>query len=135
MKTPKACTRFPVDSAVMVAQAARRVDGAGSTVPFYPVLFAAYPVLRLYAANVTEVDLTDGSSQVISRFAVSKRDDLAVGDVQLATALLTEAAIRHSTDPDRGQWPTWAIVASQGCLIPVVALALLWWVRRRKAPA
>ena len=35
------------------------MDGVGSTVPFYPVLFAAYPVLRLYAANVTEVDLTD----------------------------------------------------------------------------
>jgi hypothetical protein len=43
----------------MVAQAARRVDGVGSTVPFHPLLFAAYPVLRLYAANVTEVEAVD----------------------------------------------------------------------------
>jgi hypothetical protein len=43
----------------MVAQAARRVDGLGSTVPFHPALFAAYPVLRLYAVNVSEVAVAD----------------------------------------------------------------------------
>ena len=37
-------------------QAARRVDGWLSTVPFHPWLFAAFPVVRLYAVNLTDVE-------------------------------------------------------------------------------
>ena len=40
----------------MLTQAARRVDGWLADVPFYPWLFAAFPVVRLYQENLTDVE-------------------------------------------------------------------------------
>jgi hypothetical protein len=40
----------------VLTQAARRVDGWLSGIPFYPWLFAAFPVVRLYAENLTDVE-------------------------------------------------------------------------------
>jgi hypothetical protein len=81
---------------------------------------------------IVSVDITTGGHEVISRFAVGAHDDLAVGDVQLATALLGDVGIRHSTDPDRGPWPAWAIITSAVCL-GVFALLALWWLRRNQS--
>lgn len=78
---------------------------------------------------IAAVNVTDGSHDVISRFTVGKRDDLAVLDVQLAAALVAEADIRHSTSPDRGTWPGWAIITGSLCLV-IVALPVLLWIRR-----
>jgi len=81
---------------------------------------------------IIEVDITNGSHHILSRFSVGARDDLAVGDVQFATALIPEATIRHSTNPNRGSWPTWAIVTAIACLAPAVFGIVLWWTRRIK---
>jgi hypothetical protein len=43
----------------VVTQAARRVDGWLTDVPFYPWLLAAFPVVRLYQANLTDVEPAD----------------------------------------------------------------------------
>ena len=40
----------------MVTQTARRVDGWASDIPLHPWLFAAFPVIRLYAENLTDVE-------------------------------------------------------------------------------
>jgi hypothetical protein len=82
---------------------------------------------------IVAVNIADGGHQVISRFAVGPHDDLAVGGVQLASALVPGAGVRHSADPDRGPWPTWAIVTSAVCLGVCLAGPLLWWIRRRRA--
>jgi hypothetical protein len=80
---------------------------------------------------IAEVDVAGGSSQVISRFAVGDSDDLAVSDVQLATGLLADMSVRHSTDPDRGLWPTWAILVAIACVTTVAVFVLILWKRRR----
>ena len=43
----------------MEAHAARRAEGVPSTVPIHPLLFAAYPVVRLYEQSVSEVEPGD----------------------------------------------------------------------------
>jgi hypothetical protein len=40
----------------MVTQTARRVDGWASSIPLHPWFFAAFPVIRLYAENLADVD-------------------------------------------------------------------------------
>jgi WD40 repeat protein len=80
---------------------------------------------------IAEVDVAAGSSQVISRFTVGDSDDLAVSDVQLATGLLADMSLRHSTDPDRGLWPTWVILVAIACITAVAAFVLIRWKRRR----
>jgi Tol biopolymer transport system component len=82
---------------------------------------------------IIAVDITTGSRQIVSRFAVGAHDDLAVGDVQLATALLGTARVRHSTHPDRGPWPVWAIGTSAVCVILFALAAVLRRIRRRTA--
>ncbi|MEV6520556.1 hypothetical protein AB0M43_01275 [Longispora sp. NPDC051575] len=86
---------------------------------------------------ISEVDVTTGAYHVVSRFEVGPRDDLAVLDVQLATGLLADLAVRPGGDPDRGPWPTWALVTSLLCASPFVLGAGLWWrlrTRRAKSP-
>jgi hypothetical protein len=39
-----------------VTQAARAVDGWLTSIPVYPWLFAAFPIIRLYAENLTDVE-------------------------------------------------------------------------------
>ncbi|MGY0237059.1 TolB family protein [Longispora urticae] len=83
---------------------------------------------------ISEVDVTTGGHHVVSRFEVGARDDLAVLDVQLATGLLADVTVRPGGDPDRGPWPTWAVVTSLLCASPfVVAGVLWWWLRTRRA--
>jgi hypothetical protein len=43
-------------TAAVVTQAARRVDGWLTDIPFYPWLLAAFPVVRLYEENLTDVE-------------------------------------------------------------------------------
>jgi hypothetical protein len=81
---------------------------------------------------IVEVNISTGSHELVSRFRVGQRDDLAVGDVQLASGLLDGISIRHSGDPDRGVWPTWAIVSTVVCLTPLALLAASWFYRRRR---
>jgi hypothetical protein len=81
---------------------------------------------------ITEVNLADGRRQVLSRFAVGALDDLAVCDVQLATALVPELTLRPGTNPDRGPWPAWAqITAATGGTLVLLPLAL-WGFRRHR---
>ncbi len=82
---------------------------------------------------IVEVNVLTGSRAIVSRFAVGQRDDLAVGDVQLAAGLLDGMSIRHSTSPDRGIWPAWAIVSTLVCLAPFVVAVILWWRKRSRA--
>lgn len=60
---------------------------------------------------IVEVDITTGASQIVSRFDTRDTDDLAVGEVQLATDLVPSLSTRDSVHPDRGDWPVWAQVA------------------------
>lgn len=73
---------------------------------------------------IVEVDIAGGAHRVIGRFRVGPNDDLAVGDVQLATGLLAEMGTRSGANPDRGPWPTWTIVTAVLCLV-VVALIVI----------
>jgi len=70
---------------------------------------------------IAEVDITTGAHRVISRFRVGANDDLAVADVQLATALLAEVGMRSGANPDRGVWPDWLILTVMLCFVPMLA--------------
>jgi WD40 repeat protein len=83
---------------------------------------------------IIEVDITNGSRHVLSRFTAGARDDLAIGGVQLATGLIGTATVRHSTDPDRGPCPAWAVITAVVCLTPFAFGVVFWLVRRAKAP-
>ncbi len=81
---------------------------------------------------IVEVNLLDGQRRELSRFDVGARDDLAVCDVQLATALVPGLTVRPATNPDRGSWPAWArITAATAGVLVLFALAL-WGFRRRR---
>jgi len=80
---------------------------------------------------IQEVDITSGSHRIISRFRVGPNDDLAVGDIQLATGLLAEMDMRSGGNPDRGPWPTWLIVTILLSFLPVTLTILVTRLRRR----
>jgi len=83
---------------------------------------------------IVEVDISGSGHRVISRFRVGPRDDLAVGDVQLATGLLAGATMRSGAGPDRGPWPTWAVVTLALCFAPMAVTVLVGHLRRRHEP-
>ncbi len=80
---------------------------------------------------IVELNLTDRTHRTVSRFDVASRDDLAVGDVQLAAALLASATVRPDSPADRGMWPKWAIITTIACLTPL-ALAVTYLTLRRR---
>ncbi|HEX6686734.1 MAG TPA: hypothetical protein VF062_28475 [Candidatus Limnocylindrales bacterium] len=81
---------------------------------------------------ITEVDLANEQTRVLSRFDVGKLDDLAVCGVQLATALVPEMVTRPGSDPDRGTWPLWAVITAGVASVLVLLPAALWMFRRRR---
>ncbi len=81
---------------------------------------------------ITEVDLAGGGRHVLSRFAVGARDDLAVCDVQLAASLVPGMVMRPGTGPDRGTWPTWAVITVALCATVVAGSSALWVSHRHR---
>jgi hypothetical protein len=81
---------------------------------------------------ITEADLASGGRRVLSRFEVGARDDLAVCDVQLAAGLVPGMVMRSGTGPDRGPWPTWAVITAALCATVVAGSLVLWMSRRRR---
>ncbi|WP_157641435.1 TolB family protein [Longispora albida] len=79
---------------------------------------------------IIEVQLT-GEHKVISRFEVGRRDDLAVGDVQLATGLLRGSVRRSAGNIQRGPWPLWTRAAGIG-FAAVLLVPVAWWALRRR---
>jgi hypothetical protein len=85
---------------------------------------------------IVEVDIAGGAQRVLSRFRVGANDDLAVGDVQLASALLPEMGKRSGDSPNRGPMPTWMMVTLVLSFVPATLTVLLGrWRRSRRRDA
>ncbi len=89
----------------MATERARQADGWLARVPFYPWLFAAFPVIRLYAENVVDVEI----GEVVAPLAFAL---LATTGAMLLLGLLLRDARRA------------AIVVS-AVLLPVLSFGLL----------
>jgi hypothetical protein len=62
--------------------------------------------------NVVELTVNDGGTRVISEVDTGPGSNYRVGDMYLATGLVDGLVVRAAGSPDRGIWPTWAIVTA-----------------------
>jgi len=86
--------------------------------------------------QLAEVALDGPGRTTLSRFDTGRSCELGMQTCQtfkltVAAGLLPELTVRPAGDPDRGPWPTWALLAVAVPLV-IVVLVAGWIVRRRR---